>query len=193
MSQTTTYEISTKFLSLGLYYYITGRAAVFWGFQPVCGNLYHLAFELFLKAGLRKKYTEKELANTQKFGHNLKNLWEEFKKIYSDTRLDKFDELIQDIDRWEKIRYLDFPEKFWALSFGVDFDRESKERIKKNMVQLRENGQEHYSFMFDDADELFSVLLSVMSINPKFLKSYLIKQESLGFYLQGNNYPVFDH
>ena len=60
------------------------------------------------------------------------------------------------------------------------------------MVKLRKNGQELYSFMFDDADELFSVILKLSSIKPEYTKSMLIKKEAQKIYLYQNKFPYWE-
>ena len=66
------------------------------------------------------------------------------------------------------------------------------EKVKKNMVKLKKNKQELYSFMFDDADELFSVILKLSSIKPEYTKSMLIKKEAQKIYLNQNKFPYWE-
>ena len=180
----------SKFLSLGLEYFILARNSVFIGLQTICGVMYHHAFELLLKSHFEKDHTTQQLKDD--FGHKLKKLWKEFKKKFHHENLSRFDELIVDIDRWEGIRYLDFPKEISALAFTTHFNRDDMEKVKKNMVKLRKNGQELYSFMFDDADELFSVILRLSPIKPEYAKSMLIKKEAQKIYLNQNKFPYWE-
>jgi hypothetical protein len=68
----------------------TFTSAVLVGLMPVCGNLYHHAVELFLKAGLSRKYSMRDLANRHKFGHCLPKIWEAFKADFASPALRQF-------------------------------------------------------------------------------------------------------
>jgi len=63
-------KIDAEFMRLGVQYYVAARSAALVGatLMPVCGNLYHHALEMFLKAGLSRKYS---LAELKRFGHKL--------------------------------------------------------------------------------------------------------------------------
>ena len=61
-----------EFFRLGVHYYVAARSAVMAQLLPTCGNLYHHALEMFLKAGLSRRYAPK---NLKKFGHNLQKMW----------------------------------------------------------------------------------------------------------------------
>jgi hypothetical protein len=94
------------FLDLVMQYYIAARvSAVLVGLMPVCGNLYHHAVEMFLKAGLCRKYSMRDLANRNRFGHCLPNLWETFKADFASAALRRFDTVITTLQKWHEIRY----------------------------------------------------------------------------------------
>jgi hypothetical protein len=81
------------FFDLAMQYYIAARvSAVLVGLMPVCGNLYHHAVELFLKAGLSRKYSMRDLANRHKFGHCLPKIWAAFKADFASPALRQFDD-----------------------------------------------------------------------------------------------------
>jgi hypothetical protein len=99
-------SVEEAFVGLGLQYYVAARSAAWAGLVPVCGNLYHHALELLLKAGLSQNHSLKELGK-KPFSHDLSNLWNTFKAEFPSTELPQFDPTIADIDDFEDIRYPD--------------------------------------------------------------------------------------
>jgi hypothetical protein len=87
-------------------YYITARSAALANLLNVCGNLYHHAIEMLLKPVLSRRYSVNQL-RSKKFGHNLLVLWATFKAEFSSIALDRFDAVIHDLHRFERIRYPD--------------------------------------------------------------------------------------
>jgi hypothetical protein len=73
----------------------------------VCGNLYHHALEMFLKAGLSRRHSLKSLASKKNSGHKLIDIWNAFKADFPSPELLRFDTTIADIDDFEEIRYPD--------------------------------------------------------------------------------------
>jgi hypothetical protein len=59
-----------EFMKLGVQYYVAARSAVMAHLLPVCGNLYHHSLEMFLKAGLSRHLSLRDLQN--RFGHRLR-------------------------------------------------------------------------------------------------------------------------
>src|SRR5437763_7503350 len=94
---------SLTYTELGLQYYIAGRFAALNGLVPVAGNLFHHAIEMVLKAGLLTILTEDQLKC--QFGHNLTKLWDSFKDLTQSQALSAFGDVIQELDRWEDLRY----------------------------------------------------------------------------------------
>jgi hypothetical protein len=62
---------------------------------------------MFLKAGLARKYSMRDLANRNKFGHCLPKIWESFKADFASPALRQFDALITTLQKWDEIRYPD--------------------------------------------------------------------------------------
>jgi HEPN domain-containing protein len=85
-------------------YYVTARFAYFAGLIPVCGNLFHHAIEMYLKAALSSSVSVEKL---KKDSHCLKKLWDRFKKEMADLSLTQFDCAIRRLNKFEKIRYPD--------------------------------------------------------------------------------------
>jgi hypothetical protein len=100
-----------EFMKLGVQYYVAARQSA-WSGLWVCGNLYHHALEMFLKAGLSRKYSLRELR--KQFGHELIAIWNAFKDDFPSPALLEFDATIADIAGFEDIRY---PDR--VLKYGV--------------------------------------------------------------------------
>ncbi len=96
------------FLERGVQYYVSARFAAEAGLQPVSGNLYHHAIEMFLKSRLTYcGIALSDLAKKGKFSHDLTLLWTAFKKWFPTEDLSPFDRLITELNRFEDIRYPD--------------------------------------------------------------------------------------
>jgi len=92
------------FFSTAMHYYIAGRFAAFAAMAPVVGNLLHHAIEMYLKGGLSKTKTLDEL---KKFGHELPEVWNEFKAHFRDPALPQFDGVVSALHAFEELRYPD--------------------------------------------------------------------------------------
>jgi hypothetical protein len=86
-------DADVRFMDLGVQYYAAARAAVMANLFPVCGNLYHHAIEMLLKAGLSQKLSLSEL---KEFRHKLPKLWKRFKSEF--PSIDQFDDVIVKLD-----------------------------------------------------------------------------------------------
>lgn len=175
--------INTNLLNLGVYYFVLARSAVFFGFNPNSGNLYHLSFELLLKSVLARKYPKQEFRC--RYGHNLKRMWKDFKSLNKIDKISELDLVIKNLDRFELIRYLEFPNRK-SLALTVDFGN-SKNWLKTSKGQETEL----YSFNFDYMDELFKFIILKSSISPNFLKSYFMKIEAMEMYKRKNRRSIF--
>jgi hypothetical protein len=98
-------KIDEEFMKLGVQYYVAARSTAWAALLPVCGNLYHHALEMFLKAGLSRKYSLEQLK--YEFGHKLIDVWKAFKADFPSTALLQFETTIADIAEFEEIRYPD--------------------------------------------------------------------------------------
>lgn len=93
-----------QFFRLGIQYYVAARFSAFAWMNPVCGNLFHHAIEMFLKGHLAAKMNLPEL---KQLGHGLRGLWDRYKQDVSDAGLSRFDEMVTGLDEFESIRYPD--------------------------------------------------------------------------------------
>src|SRR4051794_31681926 len=94
-----------EFFRYGCQYYVAGRYGVFASLIPVAANFHHHAIEMLLKGALSQGMTLKEMKD--KLGHKLVRCWEEFKEQAGDPSLNRFDRVIQELNKFEDIRYPD--------------------------------------------------------------------------------------
>ncbi|MBI4226196.1 hypothetical protein HY612_03745 [Candidatus Roizmanbacteria bacterium] len=176
-------SVNPNLLSLGVYYFVLARSAAFFGFNPNSGNLYHLSLELLLKSVLSKKYSNDELRCRYK--HKLKKMWKDFKSQNSIDDVSELDEIVKILDKFELIRYLEFPNRK-SLALTVDFG------AYKSWVKASKGHEtDPYSFNFDDMDKLFKFIILKSSMNPNFIKSYFIKKEAKEMYERENKHSIF--
>jgi hypothetical protein len=94
------------FLGLAMQYYVAARSAALAQLMPVCGNLFHHAVEMLLKARLSHSRSLHELSRPP-LGHKLAALWDAFKAEFPTVGLGQFDGTIANLDRFERVRYPD--------------------------------------------------------------------------------------
>lgn len=160
---------STAFGDLGFQYYISGRFSFFCGFSPITGNILHHAIEMFLKMALSRNLGEADLKN--KFRHNLKRLWKEFKQHFPDVTLDKYDVLISEVNKWEDARY---PSSGYSLMSMALTDPGIPPASKKGPHPKR------YVLKMSEIDELVQVIFQISKIKPGTFRRVFIGPE-LGF------------
>lgn len=150
------------FLRLGVQNYIAARSAALAGLSTVCGNLYHHAIEMLLKARLSQEHTLEELRSPA-FGHKLLSLWKAFKCSVSVSDLDHFDNTIETLNAFERIRYPDNIIKEGA-SISISLDRPSAPSIYGAGIQP----PPRYEVVITDIDRLVARIFEVSSRNPFF-------------------------
>jgi hypothetical protein len=96
------------YFKTALQYYVNGRAACLSGCAFTTGNLLHHAVEMILKGELSRTIPLKDLKDRKKFGHSLPKCWNAFKGLFPADDLTEFDSMIEELDRFEKIRYPDY-------------------------------------------------------------------------------------
>jgi len=147
------------FFSFGAHYYVTARFAVCSGMTPLCGNLFHHAIEMLLKGDLSRKISLKELS-TRKYGHRLRSLWEQFKVEHPDPDLKRFDASIDNLERFEDIRYPDL-----ILQKGL-ISNISFHPLPPAGGPLR--SEPKYDLLIPEIDELVHAIFEVSNKNPTF-------------------------
>jgi hypothetical protein len=143
---------------VGMQYTIAGRAAARGQLVPVAGNLLHHAVEMLLKGELSKTLPLDEIK--KQYGHLLVKTWDAFKALHSGEDLSGFDQLIADLDRFEKIRYPDEYLKHGAMmTIGWG-------SLKPAVRQLMGPKLPEYCLYVNEVDALVARLFKVCRINP---------------------------
>jgi HEPN domain-containing protein len=165
------------YFDTALHYQITARYAVVAGLVPASGNLVHHAIEFYLKGALIEDLDE---AARRKMYHNLRRLWRRYKKQRNNLVLDKFDQTIQDIYKFEKIRY---PEEILRLGMLAEIGFVRNTPITQG-TGLTPPGA-RYELALDEVDELVKLIFQIENINPKFYTDRL--NEHARRYLEHRN------
>ena len=119
------------------------------GLNPVCGNLLHHAIEMCLKGALAKRgYDLEQLF--QVLGHDLKQLWRHYKKLYG-AGLTKYNPTLADLRRYERLRYPDYL---------IDEGMQSTIHLGRGQVGLeqatcRRRREPSYDLRLAEIDDLF--------------------------------------
>ena len=174
-------HLRMMYFGAALHYYILGRYATIAKFAPIPGNLVHHAIEFFLKAALIEQFEE---AARRKFRHNLPKLWRRYKRERNNSFLDKFDQTISDINKFERIRY---PEEILRLGMLAEID------FVRNTFPLPP-GQKRpkaarYELALDEVDELVKLIFQIEGISPPFYTNSLDVHAKQYLYQQ-NNFPL---
>lgn len=156
-------EAHYQFYRYALDYLVAGRAATLAWCPAIAGNLFHHAVEMLLKGALSKNTP---LATLKKaYGHDLPKLWTAFKDLFSTEDLSEFDRMIDELHRFEDIRYPDsIIANGAALRFGFD-------RVDIDAVMT--GPEPKYQFGVGDIDAFFGRLFHLCRMNPKAYLSHL--------------------
>src|ERR1041384_1405771 len=139
-----------EFMRRGVEYYIAARYSA-WSGLLVCGNLYHHAIEMFLKAGLSRKLSLAEIKN--QFHHRLVGIWKAFKADFGSPALSEFDDTVADLADFEDIRYPDE-----ILKRGAQITIDYHAQVDRT-PSLRKEPE--YRLDFYDLDRLIGVIFDV--------------------------------
>jgi HEPN domain-containing protein len=167
------------YFDAALHYHIAARYATTAWFVPASGNFVHHALEFYLKGALIEKLDEEA---SRKLGHNLKKLWRLYKRERKNPTLNKFDQTIRDINKFERIRY---PEEIIRLGMLAEIG------FVRNVPRLRPKPPaksppgERYELALDEADELVRLIFQLERMNPAFYINKL--NEHAKRYLEHNN------
>ena len=155
-------DADTHFLGLGVQYYTAARSAVLAGLSPVCGNLYHHAIEMLLKARLSQTHSLERLSR-RPFGHNLCALWNAFKAEFPTAGLDQFDETVATLDRIERIRYPDA-----TIEEGAEIIIQWEPGPASSTYAPEITPPPRYQIVVTEIDWLVARIFEVCSRNPAF-------------------------
>jgi HEPN domain-containing protein len=146
------------FVRSGYEYYANARFAMHAQSSYVCGNLFHHAVEMLLKANLAKSGAS--LEELQRIGHNLKRLWRAYKRNHPNAALSRHDRTINRLDKHEDIRYPD-P----ALgSIGVSMEWSGEPGAVTTYGGMKSPKQ--YAVVVSDIDDLVADIIRTSSWNP---------------------------
>jgi hypothetical protein len=146
------------FVRSGYEYYANARFAMHAQSSYVCGNLFHHAIEMLLKADLAKNGNS--LEELERMRHNLKRLWRAYKSNHPDAALSRHDRTINRLNRHEEIRYPD-P----ALgSIGVSIEWSGEPGGVKAYGGMKSPKQ--YAVVVSDIDNLVADIMRSSSWDP---------------------------
>ena len=162
------------FGQLSVQYYIAGRAAAINQLIPVLGNLLHHAVEMSLKAALAATISITEL---KRLGHSLPKIWQRFKQVFPQVNGSGYDSTIEELHRFEELRYPDS-----ILTRGALMDL----ALFREHVGTPDLGQlavPRYILVLEDIDALQEMIFATAGLNPRFYvgsmsqgaKDYLLK------------------
>jgi hypothetical protein len=140
----------------GLEYYVSGRFATAHGFTPVNANILHHGVELLLKACLAK---DDPTAKVRVYGHNIVQLWREFKSRQKVPPPAEFGAIIEGLHEFEHIRYPEFLISEGALILIDVFDNPS--------VENRPTREKKYRLKLPEIDRLMALLFAASGANPE--------------------------
>ena len=175
------------FLDLAFGYYMTGRFALLNGLY-VGPNLMHHAVELLIKFTLLKDVPEAQRSTQttqigQTYKHNLKRLWNRYKQHVASTDLSRFDQVITDLDRWEKVRYGGFPTPGAGVAKAIGPVRVPASSSRPTDL---------YVLGWDDVDALITAIFAASEINPKFVGTGYSHTELREWYERENKHMMDD-
>ena len=137
--------------------------------HSVPGNLFHHAVEMLLKGLLSRTVSLKDLKDRKKFGHSLLKLWPAFKALFPVENLIEFDQMIDELERFESIRYPDEILKHGAQTVI------GRGRGRPMVSSSRTEPQ--YQIGMGDVDAFFGRLFPLCRMNPKAYFSFLAYNE----------------
>ena len=155
-------DANEHFLSLGVQYYTAARAAVLARLSPVCGNLYHHAIEMLVKAHLSQRRSLEDLSR-RPFGHDLCALWNAFKADFPTSGLEEFDDTIATLAAFETIRYPDA-----IIKKGAEINVMWCPGPVSSAYAPGTTPPPRYQIVVTDIDRLVERIFKVSSRNPVF-------------------------
>lgn len=147
------------FVRSGYEYYANARFAMHAQSSYACGNLFHHAVEMLLKADLAK--SGKSLDELASMRHNLKRLWRAYKRNHPAGDLSLHDRTINRLDKHEEIRYPD--PSLGAIGVNIAWSGEPG-NVKVYGRGMRSPKQ--YAVVVSDIDDLVADIIRTSSWNP---------------------------
>jgi hypothetical protein len=173
-------QVRYKFADLAVQYFIAGRAAAIHQSIPVLGNLLHHAVEMSLKAVLATHLTLPQLRGLK---HDLPKIWSRFKDSFSPPDATRFDLTVEELHRFEDLRYPDVVVAQGALMEFCLF----REHLPPGPRSRSPAGR--YTLVLEDVDELEAFIFKVARLNPKAFFA-AITPSGREYLLKHNNYAA---
>ncbi len=171
-------DVIHEFFRYGCQYYVAGRYGVFASLIPVAATLHHHAIELLLKGALSKSMTLKEMRD--RLGHKLERCWEAFKAQAGDASLSRFDRAIQELNKFEDIRY---PDKLLELGASMLFD---VTKAGAAMASVGGVSVPHYTLCVEEIDELVAEIFKIGSRNPDVYLGAMMRKDAQNYLYRDN-------
>jgi len=171
-------DVIHEFFRYGCQYYVAGRYGVFASLLPVAANLHHHAIEMLLKGALSKSMTLKEMKD--KLGHKLEWCWEAFKAQADDASLNRFDRVIQELNKFEDIRY---PDKLLELGASMLFD---VTKAGAAMASVGGVSQPQYRLCLEEIDELVAEIFKIGNRNIDVYLGTMMRKHGLDYLHRDN-------
>lgn len=152
-------DVIHEFFHYGCQYYVAGRYGVFAALMPVAANLHHHAIEMLIKGALSKTKSVKEMKS--KLGHKLDACWDAFKLQADDPSLNRFDRVIEELSKFEDIRYPDrLLEQGGTVTMMFDVTKAGAAMASSSGATAG------YKLCLEEIDELVAEIFKVGSRNP---------------------------
>jgi HEPN domain-containing protein len=166
------------YFDTGLDYHIAARFAVIEQFNPLAANLFHHAIEMYLKGALCRTHDEYQ---RRKLGHKLRKIWKRFRVAYPDPALNKFDQCVSELDKYERIRY---PEEVLRKGMASTINLSRGAQPAPSMVGPG-RPEARYDLFVDELDALAKEIFVKASVNARAF-TMTLRPSALG-YLQNQN------
>ena len=157
-------NLRISMFQLATQYYASGRFAALSGILPVCGNLLHHAIEMYLKGALASVL---DLTAMRALNHNLVQIWGRTKQSYPASNLGRFDDTINRLNLFDRLRYPDA-----VLREGAQM-RLTRLRSEWLPMPNATRPEPDYDLVLEEIDELVKVIFSFANLNPTFFTAGL--------------------
>lgn len=174
-----TERLAIEFFKYGCQYYVAGRYGVYAAFMPVAANLQHHAIEMLLKGALAKSMTAKEIK--LKLGHKLDATWEVFKAMANEASLARFDKAVEELNKFEDIRY---PDKLLETGASMMFDVTKAGAAQSNVSGVSEP---QFKLCLEEIDELIAEIFKIAGHNPDVYLKMAMARADARQYLERDN------
>jgi hypothetical protein len=182
-----------QYLDRGFEYYVAGRFCAINRFV-IAANLLHHAVELFIKFGILRYLPRQEAQDEARrlsrrpYSHDLSTLWDRFNALVPAHGLEKFDDVISELNRWESLRYGGFPTGR-PLALSLLLLRPDNEA--EPWVDDTSTDADSFQLVLEDIDELVSAILEASQVNPPFLGvRHQFRTPVKDYYLENNRHAT---